>query len=160
MPPSQDCLNESRICLAATPQLRKDSIMDSIHEMNARIADLPDDGLIEMLELRPADYTEEALRIARVEASRRGGLEAMKKRIMDMRKMEQTKEATREFSMPHSINGCGTMYYGKEDFMSDNSYLTTLWFTLLFVPICPLRLDRVVDLDWPWRAEFGLLHLG
>ncbi len=60
--------------------------------------------------------------------------------------------------MPHVINGTGTWYYGKDNrhFHASTceqcgahghlaSYDTTLYFTLVFVPLIPLRKKRVVD---------------
>lgn len=46
--------------------------------------------------------------------------------------------------MPFMFNGCGTAYYGRRDVGSDGSYLTTLWITLIWVPLLPLRTYRVL----------------
>jgi hypothetical protein len=46
--------------------------------------------------------------------------------------------------MPRSFNGCGTRYYGSRDKNPDGSYVTTVWVTLIFVPIIPLRSYRVL----------------
>jgi hypothetical protein len=45
--------------------------------------------------------------------------------------------------MPKSIQGFGTTFYGKRDFHSDGSYVTTKWIVLFFVPIIPLGSYRV-----------------
>ena len=42
-----------------------------------------------------------------------------------------------------SFAGFGTALYGKRDFHSDASYLTTKWITLLWIPVFPLASIRV-----------------
>lgn len=42
-----------------------------------------------------------------------------------------------------SFAGFGTTLYGKRDFHSDGSYLTTTWVTLFWVPVFPLASIRV-----------------
>jgi hypothetical protein len=46
--------------------------------------------------------------------------------------------------MPQSFNGIGTRFYGKRDRGPDGSYVTTTWFTFLYLPILPLRSLRVL----------------
>ena len=48
-----------------------------------------------------------------------------------------------ESSMPYTLNGFGTRYYGKRELAEDGSYITTLWITGLYVPILPLGSYRV-----------------
>jgi hypothetical protein len=43
-----------------------------------------------------------------------------------------------------SINGIGSTLYGKFDPSSDGSYITTEWFTILFIPIFPVCSYRVI----------------
>ena len=38
-----------------------------------------------------------------------------------------------------TINGVGTKIYGKSDEGSDGSYITTLFFTILFIPVIPIK---------------------
>jgi hypothetical protein len=45
--------------------------------------------------------------------------------------------------MPYTVNGCGTMYYGRRDEDSDGSYVTTQWITLVFFPLIPIGSYRV-----------------
>ena len=60
--------------------------------------------------------------------------------------------------MPSTINGIGTHYYGKRDRKSElgvcshcgrnvelQSYETTLWFVVFFIPVIPLGRKRVMD---------------
>ena len=42
-----------------------------------------------------------------------------------------------------SMNGIGTRIYGKRDFLSDGSFITTKWITFLWVPLIPLTSMRV-----------------
>jgi hypothetical protein len=42
-----------------------------------------------------------------------------------------------------TFNGIGTTYYGACDFDSDGSYVTTQWFTFIYVPILPLHSVRL-----------------
>ncbi len=46
--------------------------------------------------------------------------------------------------MPYTFNGIGTKYYGKREFEPDESYVTTEWITLLYVPLLPIRSLRVI----------------
>ena len=57
--------------------------------------------------------------------------------------------------MPSTFNGIGTSYVGKTDFNADGSYITTEWFTFLYVPLVPLRSRRVVE-----SGETSFLWLG
>jgi hypothetical protein len=41
--------------------------------------------------------------------------------------------------MAFTFRGIGAMHYGKRDFRPDGSYVTTLWFVLLYVPIAPIH---------------------
>jgi len=45
--------------------------------------------------------------------------------------------------MPSHVNGIGTIYYGASDRQPDRSFVTTEWFTLLYVPLIPLHSWRV-----------------
>ena len=53
--------------------------------------------------------------------------------------------------MARSFWGFGTDYYGKADFNADGSYVTTLWIILFFVPIVPLRSQRIFLVDSSFR---------
>lgn len=50
--------------------------------------------------------------------------------------------------MAWSINGIGTTYYGKTDRRLDGSYVTTKWFTFLYLPIVPFS-------SWRFRDQAG-----
>lgn len=54
-----------------------------------------------------------------------------------------------------SVNGTGTRVYGKRDFWTDGSFVTTEWITFLWVPLIPVRSMRVKPLDGG-----GVDHLG
>ena len=54
-----------------------------------------------------------------------------------------------------SVNGTGTRIYGKRDFRTDGSFVTTKWVTFSWVPLVPLRSMRVKPLD-----PSGVDHLG
>ena len=41
--------------------------------------------------------------------------------------------------MPKTLNGIGTRFYGKQDFESDGSYVTTKFFVMFLFPILPLQ---------------------
>ena len=45
--------------------------------------------------------------------------------------------------MPYTLNGIGSAYYGKRDFRSDGSFVTTEWLSFLYIPILPFRSLRV-----------------
>ncbi len=66
-----------------------------------------------------------------------------------------------------SMNGIGTRVYGKREFRTDGSFVTTKWITFLWVPLLPLRSMRVKPLEAPevdhlgasiLLACFGFLH--
>lgn len=54
-----------------------------------------------------------------------------------------------------SVNGTGTRVYGKRDFRTDGSFVTTKWITFLWIPLIPLRSMRVKPLN-----ESEVDHLG
>jgi hypothetical protein len=45
--------------------------------------------------------------------------------------------------MPYSFNGTGTKLYGKRDFRTDGSYVTTEWAAFLWIPAFPLKSMRI-----------------
>ncbi len=45
--------------------------------------------------------------------------------------------------MAFTLNGIGTRWYGRRDFRTDGTYVTTEWFVVLYVPIVPLRSLRM-----------------
>lgn len=55
--------------------------------------------------------------------------------------------------MPYTLNGFGTRLYGARDFLPDNSYVTTKWIVLAYMPIVPLSSMRV-------RPSEGSIYLG
>lgn len=54
--------------------------------------------------------------------------------------------------MPGSINGTGTMWYGKAQQGEDGSVVVTEWITLLWLPLIPLGSKRTnaVENTAPW----------
>ena len=46
-----------------------------------------------------------------------------------------------------TFNGIGTTYYGKCDFSSDGSYISTLWITVLYFPVLPLSCAVLMDVE-------------
>jgi len=64
-----------------------------------------------------------------------------------------------------TINGIGTMLYGRHQSGPDGTYIATLWFTLLFVPVWPLGSYLVAQAEeggWYFlaKAPFSRLALG
>lgn len=49
--------------------------------------------------------------------------------------------------MLKSVNGIGTRHYGRSLESDDGSYVTTVWFAILFVPVVPLRSERILPLS-------------
>ena len=49
--------------------------------------------------------------------------------------------------MPRSGNGIGTVYYGRSSEAEDGSYVTTVWAVFLFLPLFPLRSERVLPVS-------------
>jgi len=47
--------------------------------------------------------------------------------------------------MPTSINGFGTILYGKRSLRTDGSYVTTQWFAVLWLPILPVKSMRIKE---------------
>jgi tetratricopeptide (TPR) repeat protein len=63
-----------------------------------------------------------------------------------------------EVNMPYTLNGIGTMYYGKKDLREYSgvcehckkdvllrSYETRLWFTIFYIPIIPIQKKMILD---------------
>ena len=56
-----------------------------------------------------------------------------------------------------TFNGFGTTYYGKCDFSSDGSYISTLWITILYFPVLPLSSAVLMDVEENYYgAEYGM----
>jgi hypothetical protein len=47
--------------------------------------------------------------------------------------------------MAYTVNGFGTALYGRREKRKDDSYITTEWVVLAFVPIIPIRSMRIQD---------------
>ncbi|MFZ6755697.1 hypothetical protein ACO0K9_00630 [Undibacterium sp. Ji50W] len=47
--------------------------------------------------------------------------------------------------MARTINGIGTTFYGKCKFNADDSFITTKWVVLVFIPIVPLASYRFIE---------------
>lgn len=65
----------------------------------------------------------------------------------------------------YTFNGIGTMLYGRHLPQSDGTYIATLWFTVLFVPLWPLGsylVARAEEGGWYFlaKAPFSRLALG
>jgi hypothetical protein len=45
--------------------------------------------------------------------------------------------------MAYTFRGIGAMHYGQRDFRPDGSYVTTLWFVFLYVPVVPMHSKRM-----------------
>ena len=60
--------------------------------------------------------------------------------------------------MPDSLNGIGIRYIGQSDHHADGSYVTTEWFSFLYVPIVPFASFRLIhvrekDVDWGFYSK-------
>lgn len=53
--------------------------------------------------------------------------------------------------MAFTFHGIGSHFYGKRDFRSDGSYVTTEWVVIFYVPVVPVRSLRVRYLGVPAR---------
>jgi hypothetical protein len=49
--------------------------------------------------------------------------------------------------MPRAANGTGTLHYGRADMREDGSYIATVWVAVFFLPLIPLRSERVQPLS-------------
>lgn len=49
--------------------------------------------------------------------------------------------------MAFSVNGIGTVYYGRSGEADDGSYISTLWVVVFLFPILPLRSERIRPLS-------------
>jgi hypothetical protein len=45
--------------------------------------------------------------------------------------------------MAYTFRGIGAMNYGKRDFRADGTYVTTLWFVFLYLPVVPIQSKRI-----------------
>jgi hypothetical protein len=59
----------------------------------------------------------------------------------------------------NSHNGIGTTIYGKRDFLSDESFVTTKWIIFLYVPILPLCSMRVRLAEKPPQPDHWIASL-
>jgi hypothetical protein len=92
--------------------------------------------------------------------------EAQKKDILDMqqacRRARVFKDVDGSKKSPtlQTINGIGATFYGQRDYDKEtNSYVTTHWFTILFVPIIPLAAYRVTSTGGNSYSIYGKVPL-
>lgn len=59
-----------------------------------------------------------------------------------------------------SINGFGRTFYGKREFDSDGSFITTKWLIFAFIPVSPAHSARVrvIDSLGPVGLEYEILE--
>lgn len=57
--------------------------------------------------------------------------------------------------MANSFNGIGTTFYGRSNFESDGSFVTTKWFIIGFFPIVPVGSARI-----QFERESGIPFFG
>lgn len=62
--------------------------------------------------------------------------------------------------MPSSINGIGTMYYGRALPRPDGSIVRTVWITVFYIPLIPLGSHRVwfQGRDSKWYSNRTVVH--
>ena len=63
--------------------------------------------------------------------------------------------------MPHTVNGCGTTFYGSAEPHSDGSYVVTTWIVFVYIPLIPLGSKRVLPVSQdhlPWYKRSGQLY--
>lgn len=58
--------------------------------------------------------------------------------------------------MAYTLNGIGTTFYGRRDFRTDGTYITTEWLVFFYLPLIPIRSLRVSCLG----PSDHLSHLG
>jgi hypothetical protein len=52
--------------------------------------------------------------------------------------------------MPFTFRGVGTCNYGSRDFRPNGSYVTTQWFVFIYLPIIPLKSERILPVGNNW----------
>jgi hypothetical protein len=92
--------------------------------------------------------------------------EAQKQEVLDLqqacRRARVFKGVDRSKTSPtlYTLNGIGATFYGHRDYNADTqSYVTTHWFTALFVPIIPLAAYRVYDTGAKSYSIYGRVPL-
>ena len=111
---------------------------------------------------------------AAIQAGDPAGLEEMLRRRRRFepnphvcRKLDELLENRRLFVRPigrapamATFNGIGTMLYGRRDFdPADGAHFATLWFTLLFIPLIPLRQYLVRDVGGGSYEFLGMVPM-
>lgn len=59
--------------------------------------------------------------------------------------------------MSYTLQGIGTTFIGKRDFRSDDSYVTTEWIVIFYIPIVPIRSMRVIETGGEDNSHFPFL---
>ena len=64
--------------------------------------------------------------------------------------------------MPRTVNGVGTRHFGQSRYVEhkatgEEEFDTTLWFSILWLPIIPLKSYRIRQRAWPDDVPFGLI---
>ena len=105
-----------------------------------------DAALFEMFE-NSADYTPEALDAALEEIKRRSlptEQALQQKSLSTLRAVSQDGYCTPKLIR---INGCGFTHIGQSDLREDGSFVSTVWLTVVLLPIIPLRSERIQRLS-------------
>lgn len=93
------------------------------------------------------EYTPETLESVRNEIRQRGLPDDQLDQLAAAAKQSAAAKKNRPTDSTFTFNGFGTRLYGKCDFRTDGSYITTMWITLLYWPIIPLRSLRIRPLE-------------
>jgi hypothetical protein len=67
--------------------------------------------------------------------------------------------------MPSRINGTGTTHFGKSNYVEDKEnemeeFDTTLWFSLFWLPVIPLKSYRIRQQIWYVRSSENVPKIG
>ena len=110
-------------------------------EFASVLANKSDESLFDMFE-HAHDYEPEALDAAQEEVKRRG-LSVERAAMARATAIERAPKRPSPSYGTYRLNGIGTTLIGKRDFRPDGSFVTTEWFTLVFIPIFPMRSLRI-----------------
>ena len=114
-------------------------------KLRETIAQKSDEGLYSYFAAAD-EYTPETLEAVRDEIRKRGLPEDQIEELASAARASAHVKKNRPSDSTFTFNGCGTRLYGKCDFRADESHVTTMWITVLYWPIFPLRTLRIKPL--------------
>lgn len=126
-------------------------IMRDVTEYASTYGQMNDEQLLNLANDRGSLCPEALVALKSELAKRNFGQIEIDEQAQSVRKLQT--EWDNRGDLGRSFNGFGTSIYGKRNFQSDGSFITTQWIILFWIPFIPLKSFRVKE-SGPTRPAF------